>query len=53
MRVDDIVTTDDGKKHRLISEVNGVLTVKCHEGKCRKAYHIKAERVVKRERVKR
>ena len=50
MRVDEIVTTADGKQHRVIYESNGKLLVKPHGGKSKPAYKICATKVVKREK---
>lgn len=49
MKHDLIVTTEDGRKHRVIYESNGKLLVKCAEGKSKPAYKICATKVIKRE----
>lgn len=53
MRVDDIVTTKDGRKHRVIYESGGKLFVKSMDSKkSLPAYKICATTVVKREQQK-
>ena len=44
----EIVTTADGRTHRVIYETNGKLLVKCAEGKSKPAYKIAVKSVVKR-----
>lgn len=49
MRADSIVTTADGRRHRVLYESKGKLFVKCAEGRSKPAYKICAKTVVKSE----
>lgn len=50
MRADHIVTTADGRKHRVLYESKGKLFVKCADGgKSKPAYKICVKAVVKSE----
>lgn len=49
MHADYIVTTADGRKHRVLYASKGKLFVKCAEGRSKPAYKICAKTVVKSE----